>query len=43
MFAELTLRAGTEIEHAAVVIDVREGQLLSEFPRVFATLKRCAA
>ena len=38
-FAELTLRPDTEIEKAAVVIDVREGTLLEQFPRVFETLR----
>jgi UPF0042 nucleotide-binding protein len=38
-FAELTLRANTEIEKAAVVIDVREGALLSQFPKVFRALQ----
>jgi UPF0042 nucleotide-binding protein len=38
-FAELTLRPDTEIEKAAVVIDVREGALLEKFPRVFETLR----
>src|SRR6187455_1358909 len=39
MLAELTLRAGTEISRAAVVVDVREGKMLKEFPRVFRRLK----
>jgi UPF0042 nucleotide-binding protein len=39
IFAELTLRPGTEIEKAAVVIDVREGKLLTEFPRAFKKLR----
>ncbi len=40
MFAELTLRAGgTEISRAAVVVDVREGRLLSEFPGIFRRLR----
>jgi UPF0042 nucleotide-binding protein len=38
-FAELTMRPDTEIEKAAVVIDVREGTLLEQFPRVFETLR----
>ena len=38
-FAELTMRSDTEIEKAAVVIDVREGTLLEKFPRVFETLR----
>jgi UPF0042 nucleotide-binding protein len=38
MLADLTLRAGTEIAKAAVVIDVREGALLRDFPRMFRAL-----
>jgi len=38
-FAELTMRPDTEIEKAAVVIDVREGTLLEQFPRVFEKLR----
>jgi UPF0042 nucleotide-binding protein len=38
-FAELTLRPDTEIEKAAVVIDVREGTLLDRFPKVFESLR----
>jgi len=38
-FAELTLRAGGEIERAAIVVDVREKSFLSEFPKVFGRLK----
>ena len=40
IFAELTQRPDTEIEKAAVVIDVREGALLDQFPRVFESLRR---
>lgn len=39
IFAELTQRPDTEIEKAAVVIDVREGTLLDQFPRVFESLR----
>ena len=39
MLAELTLRAGNEIARAAVVVDVREGKMLEEVPRVFRRLK----
>ena len=39
MLAELTLRAGTEISRAAVVVDVREGRLLSDFPVMFEKLR----
>lgn len=38
--AELTLRAGSDISRAAVVVDVREGPLLDEFPAIFRRLKR---
>ena len=38
MLAELTLRAGTDIAKAAVVVDVREGTLLKQFPRMFRGL-----
>jgi RNase adapter protein RapZ len=37
--AELTLRAGTEISKAAVVVDVREGALLDRFPRIYRQLR----
>ena len=37
--AELTLRAGNEIARAAVVVDVREGRMLKEFPRIYRKLK----
>ncbi len=39
MLAELTLRAGTEIARAAVVVDVREGRMLKEFPGIYRKLK----
>ena len=39
MLAELTLRAGSEIARAAVVVDVREGKLLAEFPAIYRKLK----
>jgi RNase adapter protein RapZ len=39
MLAELTLRAGSEIARAAVVVDVREGKLLAEFPAFYRRLK----
>lgn len=39
MLAELTLRAGTEISRAAVVVDVREGRMLKEFPGIYRKLK----
>ena len=39
MLAELTLRAGSEISRAAVVVDVREGRLLRDFPAIYGRLK----
>ena len=39
MLAELTLRAGNEIARAAVVVDVREGKMLEEFPAIYRKLK----
>jgi UPF0042 nucleotide-binding protein len=39
MLAELTLRAGSEIARAAVVVDVREGRMLAEFPGVYRRLE----
>jgi len=39
MLAELTLRAGSEITRAAVVVDVREGRLLRDFPSSYRRLK----
>jgi UPF0042 nucleotide-binding protein len=39
MLAELTLRAGSEISRAAVVVDVREGRLLKDFPSIYRRLK----
>jgi RNase adapter protein RapZ len=37
--AGLTMRAGTEISRAAVVVDVREGRMLDELPRVLRRLR----
>ena len=39
MLADLTLRAGSEITRAAVVVDVREGKLLTEFPAIYRKLQ----
>jgi RNase adapter protein RapZ len=39
MLAELTQRAGTEISRAAVVVDVREGKMLHDFPGIYRKLK----
>lgn len=38
--ARLSLKAGGDIEKAAIVVDVREGNFLSSFPRIFEQLKR---
>jgi UPF0042 nucleotide-binding protein len=40
MLADLTLRAGTEISRAAVVVDIREGRMLDEFPRAYKRLQQ---
>jgi len=40
MLADLTLRAGTEISRAAVVVDIREGRMLQEFPRAYKRLQQ---
>ena len=40
MLADLTLRAGTEISRAAVVVDIREGRMLEEFPKAYRRLKQ---
>jgi RNase adapter protein RapZ len=42
MLADLTLRAGSEISRAAVVVDVREGRMLEAFPRVYKQLQKKA-
>ena len=39
MLAQLTLRAGSEISRAAVVVDVREGSMLTEFPKTYKQLQ----
>jgi RNase adapter protein RapZ len=40
MLADLTLRAGSEISRAAVVVDIREGRMLEEFPRAYQRLQQ---
>ena len=40
MLADLTLRAGTEISRAAVVVDIREGKMLEEFPKAYKRLQQ---
>ncbi len=42
-FADLTLASQGEIRRAAVVVDVREGQALAQFPVIYGKLKRQAA
>jgi UPF0042 nucleotide-binding protein len=37
--AKLSLRAGGDIERAAIVVDVREGEFLSSFPKFFRKLR----
>ncbi|MEX2271294.1 MAG: RNase adapter RapZ [Vicinamibacterales bacterium] len=37
-FADLVLRSGSEITRAAVVVDVREGRFLEDFPVIFKAL-----
>jgi UPF0042 nucleotide-binding protein len=39
-FAQLTRRSGSEIARAAVVVDVREGTFLDEFPGIYRRLRR---
>jgi UPF0042 nucleotide-binding protein len=39
MLAELSLRAGSEISRVAVVVDVREGRLLTDFPAIYKRLQ----
>ena len=38
--AQLSLRQGTEFQKVAIVVDVREGAFLSQFPTVWRRLKR---
>jgi UPF0042 nucleotide-binding protein len=38
--ADLATRAGTDLEKVAIVVDVREGSFLSDFPGVFRRLRR---
>jgi UPF0042 nucleotide-binding protein len=40
MLAQLSRQAGSEIARAAVVVDVREGTFLDEFPRMYRRLRR---
>src|SRR5213593_473606 len=38
--AKLSLRAGGDIQKVAIVVDVREGGLLSSFPKIFRQLRK---
>jgi UPF0042 nucleotide-binding protein len=38
--AKLSLRAGGDIEKVAIVVDVREGEFLSSFPKIFKQLRK---
>jgi UPF0042 nucleotide-binding protein len=38
--ARLSLRAGSEMEKVAIVVDVREGEFLSLFPKIFRQLRK---
>jgi RNase adapter protein RapZ len=38
--ANLSLRGGRDIEKVAIVVDVREGNFLSQFPKVFRRLRK---
>jgi len=38
--AQLTVQPGTELQKVAIVVDVREGTFLSQFPRVWRQLKK---
>ena len=38
--AKLSLRAGGDIEKVAIVVDVREGNFLSQFPKIFRRLRK---
>lgn len=41
--ADLASRAGSGLEKVAIVVDVREGAFLSQFPRVFRRIRRVPA
>jgi UPF0042 nucleotide-binding protein len=38
--AKLSLRAGRDIDKVAIVVDVREGEFLSSFPKIFRQLRK---
>ena len=38
--AKLSLRAGGDIDRVAIVVDVREGNFLSQFPKIFRRLQK---
>jgi UPF0042 nucleotide-binding protein len=41
--ARLATRAGSDLEKVAIVVDVREGAFLSEFPRIYDRVRRIRA
>jgi UPF0042 nucleotide-binding protein len=41
-FADLYLKTGGEVQRAALVVDIREGEALGKLPRVYENLRRTA-
>jgi UPF0042 nucleotide-binding protein len=41
-FADLYLKTGGEVQRAALVVDIREGEALEKLPRVYENLRRTA-
>lgn len=41
-FADLYLKTGGEVQRAALVVDIREGEVLEKLPRVYENLRRTA-
>jgi UPF0042 nucleotide-binding protein len=41
-FADLYLKTGEEVQRAALVVDIREGEALEKLPRVYENLRRTA-
>ncbi|MBI2956405.1 MAG: RNase adapter RapZ [Acidobacteria bacterium] len=39
-FADLTVRSGADVARAALVVDIREGEALEDFPGLFEMLRR---
>ncbi len=42
IFADLYLKTGGEVQRAALVVDIREGEALEKLPRVYENLRRTA-